>query len=132
MRELKLFFQKACRWRSEKFEEDLLQKIEKEDVELNKELCGERMRISNGMDKIWERYDQDFFNQPQNRIHCLDKAVLKNGPKKQDTYILSYGFHQANLFLINIINKEERQKNSSRLVKKMKHNTLKIPHYFIA
>ncbi len=71
------FFRKARRWRSEKFEEDLLQKIEEEDIELNEELCGERMRISNGMDKIWDRYDQNFLNQPQNRIHRLDKAVFE-------------------------------------------------------
>ena len=75
--EVQAFFRKARRWRSEKFEKDLLQKIEKEDIKLNEELCGERMRISNGMDKIWERYDQDFLNQPQNRIYCLDKAIFE-------------------------------------------------------
>lgn len=62
----------------------------------------------------------------------LIKLFLKNEPKKQDTHILQYGFHQANLFLINIINKEKRQKTSFGLVKKIKHNILKIPHYFIA
>lgn len=39
------FFQKACRWCSEKFEEDLLQKIEEEDIKLNEELCSKRMKI---------------------------------------------------------------------------------------
>lgn len=71
------FFRKACRWRSEKFEEDLLQKIKDKDIELNKKLCGKRMKIPNGMDKIWERYNQNFLNQPQNRIHCMDKAVFE-------------------------------------------------------
>lgn len=32
------FFQKVRRWRSKKSEEDLLQKIEDEDIELNEEL----------------------------------------------------------------------------------------------
>ena len=71
------FFRKAPRWRSEKFEEDLLQKIEEEDIKLNEELCGERMRISNEMDKIWERYNQVFLNQPQNRIYHFDKTVFE-------------------------------------------------------
>ena len=29
------------------------------------------------MDKIWEKYNQNFFNQLQNQIHFLDKAVFK-------------------------------------------------------
>lgn len=68
------FFRKARRWRAEKIENDVLQQIEDEDVELNETLCAQRMRASNGMDKIWERYDQDFLAQPRNRIHRLDKA----------------------------------------------------------
>lgn len=46
------FFRKARRWRSEKIENDLLQQIEEEDIELNEALCGQRMRVSKGMDKI--------------------------------------------------------------------------------
>ena len=60
---IQAFFRKVCCRHSKKFEEDLLQKIVDEDIELNKELCGERIRISNGMDKILKRYDQDFLNQ---------------------------------------------------------------------
>lgn len=32
------------------------------------------MTASNGIDKIWERYDQGFLAEPRNRIHRLDKA----------------------------------------------------------
>ena len=32
------------------------------------------MTTSDGMDKIWERYDRDFLAKPRNRIHRLDKA----------------------------------------------------------
>lgn len=61
----KFFFsRKARRWRAEKIENDLLQQIEEEDIELNEELCAQRMTTSNGMDKIWERYDQDFLAEP--------------------------------------------------------------------
>lgn len=90
------------------------------------------MRILNRMNKIQEKYDQDFLNQFQNCIHCMDKTDLKNGLKKQDTSILGYVFRLVNFFLINTINKKERLKNCSGLVKKMKYNTLKISHYFIA
>lgn len=58
------FSRKARRWRAEKIENDLLQQIEEEDIEFNEELCAQRMTTSNGMDKIWERYDQDFLAEP--------------------------------------------------------------------
>ena len=71
------FSRKACQWRAEKIENDLLQQIEEEDIELNEDLCVQRMKTSNGMDKIWERYDQDLLAEPRNRIHRLDKAQFK-------------------------------------------------------
>lgn len=73
----KFFFRKARRWRAEKIENNLLQQIEEEDIELNEELCAQRMTTSNGMDKIWERYDQDFLAEPRNHIHRLDKAQFE-------------------------------------------------------
>lgn len=74
---VQVFFRKARRWRAEKIENDLLQQIEEEDIELNEALCAQRMTTSNGMDKIWERYDQDFLAEPQNRIHRLNKAQFE-------------------------------------------------------
>ena len=71
------FFRKARRWRAEKIENDLLHQIEEEDIELNEDLCAQQMKTSNGMDKIWEQYDQDFFAKPRNRIHRLDKAQFE-------------------------------------------------------
>lgn len=35
------------------------------------------MKTSNGMDKIWERCDQDFLTEPRNRIRRLDKAQFQ-------------------------------------------------------
>lgn len=35
------------------------------------------MRISNKIDKIQERYNQDFFNQSQYRINYPNKAVFE-------------------------------------------------------
>ena len=76
------FFRKARRWRAEKIENNLLQQIEDEDIELNEELCAEQMSRSNGMDKIWERYDQDFLAEPRNRIHRLDKIEFEKWAKE--------------------------------------------------
>ena len=76
------FFRKARRWRAEKIENNLLQQIEDEDIKLNEELCAERMSRSNGMDKIWERYDQDFLAKPRNRIHRLDKIEFEKWAKE--------------------------------------------------
>lgn len=76
------FFRKARRWRAEKIENDLLQQIEEEDIELNEELCAQRMIKSNGIDKIWERYDPDFLAEPRNRIHRLDKVEFEKWAKE--------------------------------------------------
>ena len=79
---VKAFFRKARRWRVEKIENDLLQQIEEEDIEFNEELCAQRMTKSNGMDKIWERYDPDFLTEPRNRIHRLDKIKFEKWAKE--------------------------------------------------
>lgn len=52
----------------------------------------------------------------------LIKLFSKNELKKLNTHILQYLFSLVNLFLINVINKEERLKNYSWLVKIMKRN----------
>ena len=49
---VKHFFRKARPWRAEEIENDLLQQIEEEDIELNEDLFAQRMKTSNGMDKI--------------------------------------------------------------------------------
>ena len=86
--DVQVFFRKSCRWQAEKIENDLLQQIEEEDIELNKELCAQQMIMSNGMDKIWECYDQDFFAKPRNCIHRLDKAQFKRWAEETGyTYI---------------------------------------------
>lgn len=54
LRVYEIFFWKARRWRAEKTENDLIQQIEKEDMELNEAICAQRMTASNRMDKIWE------------------------------------------------------------------------------
>ena len=76
------FFWKARRWRSEEQENNLLQKIEEEDIRLNEDLCARRMATSHGMDKIWERYDEEFLAEPRNRIHRLDKARFEKWAKE--------------------------------------------------
>lgn len=58
------FFQKISRWQAEKIENNLLQQIEEEDIELNEELCAQRMTKPNGINKIWERYNPDFLAKP--------------------------------------------------------------------
>ena len=68
------FFQKARQWQSEEQENNLLQKIEEEDMRLNEDLFARRMETSYGIDKIWERYNEEFLAKPRNRIHRLDKA----------------------------------------------------------
>ena len=73
-----------------------------------------------------------FLIKPKIAFITLTKLFMKNGLKKLNTHILRYVFLLVNLFLINIINKKERLKNCSGLVKKMKCNMLKIPYYFIA
>lgn len=76
------FFNKARRWRAENIENDLLQRIDDEDVELNETISAERMTRSNGMDQIWERYDEAFLAEPRNRIHRLDKARFEAWAKE--------------------------------------------------
>lgn len=49
--DVQIFFQKACWWRVERIENNLLQQIE-EDIKLNEELYTQQMTKSNGMDRI--------------------------------------------------------------------------------
>lgn len=62
---------------AEQVENYLLQKIEEENSKLNEDLCAQRMTASDGIDKIWERYDQNFIAKPRNRIHRHGKARFK-------------------------------------------------------
>ncbi len=57
-------------------------KIEEEDVRLNEDLCARRMETSHGMDKIWERYDEEFLAELRNCIHRLDKAQFEKWAKE--------------------------------------------------
>ena len=48
------FFQKVRQWQSKKQENNLLQKIEKKDIRLNKSLYTYWMATLHEIDKIWE------------------------------------------------------------------------------
>ena len=108
---VQLFFWKARRWRSEDQENNLLQKIEEEDMRRNEDLCARRMETSYGMDKIWERSDKKFLAEPRNRIHRLDKARFEKWAKGLVTHILLYKFRLVNVSCTIYIKREERQMN---------------------
>ena len=65
------------------------------------------MATSNGMDKIWERYEEDFLAEPRNRIHRLDKIRFEEWAKETG-YTYTPTQILPSQFLLDKLNQERR------------------------
>ncbi|MCJ1342940.1 hypothetical protein MMC31_001129 [Peltigera leucophlebia] len=81
------------------------------------------MTTSDGMDKIWERYDQDFLAEPQNRIYRHDKARFEN----QSLLDNLYRERRAGLFYVSKEDEDQYIEDVALLCRVTMREQVRVP-----